>query len=72
MRVVLLFQLVAPVFLSVCVSQSAYDARQAKSDARAAQIKRLIGAISYTVNSDPLFASGSWQLRPEGKDIIAT
>jgi len=35
------------------------------------QIGRLQGAIKYTVNSDLLFASGGWQMRPQGKQIIA-
>ena len=29
------------------------------------------GAIKYTVNSDLLFAPGSWQMRPQGQKIIA-
>lgn len=36
-----------------------------------AQIGRLQGAIKYTVNSDLLFASGGWEMRPQGKVIIA-
>ena len=35
------------------------------------QINRLIGAIKYTVNSDLLFPSGSWQMSPAGQQIIA-
>jgi flagellar motor protein MotB len=35
------------------------------------QVSRLQGAIKYTVNSDLLFASGSWQMRPQGQQIIA-
>jgi chemotaxis protein MotB len=35
------------------------------------QISRLIGAIKYTVNSDLLFPSGSWQMSPAGQQIIA-
>ena len=35
------------------------------------QISRLQGAITYTVNSDLLFQPGSWQMRPQGKQIIA-
>jgi chemotaxis protein MotB len=35
------------------------------------QINRLQGAIKYTVNSDQLFAPGSWQMRAQGKQIIA-
>ncbi len=29
------------------------------------------GAIKYTVNSDQLFAPGSWQMSAQGKQIIA-
>lgn len=36
-----------------------------------AQISRLQGAIKYTVNSDQLFAPGSWQMSAQGKQIIA-
>jgi chemotaxis protein MotB len=35
------------------------------------QVGRLQGAIKYTVNSDLLFASGGWEMRPQGKQIIA-
>jgi chemotaxis protein MotB len=35
------------------------------------QIGRLQGAIKYTVNSDLLFAPGSWQMRPQGQQVIA-
>jgi chemotaxis protein MotB len=31
----------------------------------------LQGAIKYTVNSDQLFAPGSWQMSAQGKQIIA-
>jgi len=71
--------------LAGCVSQSSYDALQAQKQqlqaqndqlqaqlaAQKAQTGRLAGAIKYTVNSDLLFASGGWQMRPAGKDIIA-
>jgi chemotaxis protein MotB len=36
-----------------------------------AQISRLQGAIKYTVNSDMLFAPGSWQMSGQGQQIIA-
>ena len=36
-----------------------------------AQVNRLQSAIRYTVNSDLLFPSGSWQMSDAGKDIIA-
>ncbi len=71
--------------LTGCVSQSKYDALQAQNQqlqqqnasltqevaASKEQISRLVGAIKYTVNSDQLFASGSWDMRPQGKRIIA-
>jgi chemotaxis protein MotB len=71
--------------LAGCVSQSKYDALQAQNQqlqqqnaslsqevaASKAQVSRLQGAIKYTVNSDLLFASGGWEMRPQGKQIIA-
>ena len=36
-----------------------------------AQISRLQGAIKYTVNSDQLFAPGSWTMSTAGQKIIA-
>ena len=82
---VLLLPLVAPVLFSACVSQSKYDELQAQYQqaqqqnsalssqvaADKTQICRLQGAIKYTVNSDLLFASGSWEMREQGKQIIA-
>jgi chemotaxis protein MotB len=85
-RSVRLLPLMAPIFLSDCVVwQSKYDALQAQTQqlqqqnatlasqvaADKAQIGRLQGAIKYTVNSDLLFSSGGWQMRPQGKRIIA-
>jgi chemotaxis protein MotB len=73
-----LLPLMAPVLLTACVSKSSYDDLQASyqqlqqtSAAQAAQISRLQGAIKYTVNSDLLFAPGSWQMRDSGKRVIA-
>jgi chemotaxis protein MotB len=64
--------------LSGCVWRSDYDALkqqneqlQQQVDTQAAQIARLQGAIKYTVNSDLLFASGSWEMKPQGKQIIS-
>jgi chemotaxis protein MotB len=71
--------------LSGCVSQSKYDAlntqyQQCQSQVSSlqtqvadnqAQISRLQGAIKYTVNSDLLFASGSWQMSARGQQLIA-
>jgi chemotaxis protein MotB len=76
--------LLSATVLTGCVSQSKYDALQAQYQqlqqqtaaqsaeiaADKAQISRLQGAIKYTVNSDLLFAPGSWQMRPQGKQII--
>jgi chemotaxis protein MotB len=44
---------------------------QARLAASQQQVNRLQGAIRYTVNSDLLFAPGSWQMRPQGEKIIA-
>jgi len=77
--------LLSAVLLGGCVSQSEYDALKAQNQQlqsqnqqlqqqvadQSAQIKRLQGAIKYTVNSDLLFASGSWQMSDQGKQIIA-
>jgi len=71
--------------LGGCVSRSKYDALQAEKDAlqsqnqqlrqqvaaQSAQVSRLQGAIKYTVNSDLLFSSGGWEMKEEGKKIIA-
>jgi chemotaxis protein MotB len=84
-RGVLLLPLISPLLLSACVSQSKYDelraqyhqAQQqnagltAQAAAGKAQICRLQGAIKYTVNSDLLFPSGSWEMSERGKQIIA-
>jgi len=35
------------------------------------QIRRLQGAIKYTINSDALFPSGSWEMNSNGQEIIA-
>ncbi len=77
-RGVYVLPLMAPIFLSACVSQSSYNSLQSsyndllgKYQQATAQIARLQAAVKYTVDSDLLFASGSWQMRPSGKDIIA-
>ena len=76
---------VAAFLVTACVSQSKYDELQSQAQqlqsqnqqlqgqvaADQAQITRLQGAIKYTVNSDLLFASGSWDMAPQGKQIIA-
>jgi chemotaxis protein MotB len=71
--------LLSTTFLTGCVVwKSDYDKLQAQNQQLQQQvaadqqhISRLQGAIKYTVNSDLLFASGSWQMRPEGQKIIA-
>ncbi len=77
--------IMAPVLLAACVSQSKYDDLQAQNQqlqqqnaamsadiaADKTQINRLQGAIKYTVNSDLLFPPGGWQMRREGRQIIA-
>ncbi len=74
----LLLSLMAPLVLSACVSRSDYDQVVAQNQqlqqqvaADQAHITRLQGAIKYTVNSDLLFAPGSWQISPDGQDIMA-
>src|SRR3954449_13162393 len=71
--------------LGGCVWQSDYDALQAKYNqsqqqlsatqaqlsAQQTQVGRLQGAIIYTVESDLLFAPGSWTIKPRGKDLMA-
>ena len=74
----LLLPLLMPVALTACgVSQSKYDALAAENQqlqqqvaADQAHISRLQGAIKYTVNSDLLFPSGSWEMSAGGKKII--
>ena len=77
--------LLSTVTLTGCVWRSDYDTLQAQNQrlqqqvasqstqiaADKAQIGRLQGAIKYTVNSDQLFAPGSWQMGAQGKRIIA-
>jgi len=52
--------------------QSAVDLAAAKKEAAAekAQIGRFQEAIKFTLNSDLLFRSGSWEISPQGKDLI--
>jgi len=70
--------LLSTTLLTGCVWKSDYDALQAQNQqlqsqlsASQQQVSRLLGAIKYVANSDLLFASGSWQLRPQGQQIIA-
>jgi chemotaxis protein MotB len=60
------------------VSQSRYDDLAAQNQQlqqqvapERAHVSRLQGAIKYTVNSDLLFPSGSWQMSADGKEAIA-
>jgi chemotaxis protein MotB len=71
--------------LGGCVWQSDYDALKAQNDqlqqqltaqqqelaASQEQVARLQGAIKYSVNSDLLFAPGSWRMKPGAEKIIA-
>jgi chemotaxis protein MotB len=85
-RGAMLFPLIAPVLLGGCVvwksdydkvvsqnqqlqQQNTADEQQLAADK--VQISRLQGAIKYTVNSDQLFAPGSWQMSAQGKQIVA-
>ena len=74
----LLAPLLSIPFLTGCVWQSDYDALQAQNQqlqaqlaASQQQVARLQGAVKYVANSDLLFAPGSWQMRPQGQQIIA-
>lgn len=65
------------VLLCACVSQSKYDAVQSQNQqlqqqvaSLEQQLDRLQNAIRYTVNSDLLFPSGSWQLSDPGKSLM--
>jgi chemotaxis protein MotB len=40
-------------------------------DAGKVHVSRLQNAIKYTVNSDLLFRSGSWEMSPQGQELIA-
>ena len=51
--------------------QQQNTALSAQLAAEKAQVGRLQGAIKYTVNSDLLFSSGGWEMRPQGKAVIA-
>jgi chemotaxis protein MotB len=68
----------SPLLASGCVSKSDYDALavqnqqlQAQNQELQAHVARLQNAMAYTVNSDLLFKSGSWEMSNRGKDIIA-
>jgi len=71
--------LLSTTLLTGCVVwKSDYDALQSQNQqlqqqiaADQQQISRLQGAIKYTVNSDLLFAPGSWEIKPQGQQVIA-
>ena len=54
-------------------AQSSAEIAALKKEAAAqkAQIGRFQEAIMFTVNSDLLFRSGSWEMSPQGKELIA-
>jgi chemotaxis protein MotB len=76
---------VSTILVPGCVKKSKYEALEAENRrlqqelstekaqvaAEKAQVARLQGAIKYTVNSDLLFAPGSWEIKASGKDVIA-
>jgi chemotaxis protein MotB len=71
--------LVAPLLLTNCVWKSDYDALQAQNNqlkqqvaAQQQEISQLQGAIKYTVESDLLFASGSYQVSQQGQSLVAS
>lgn len=78
--------LLSTTLLAGCVSQGDYDALKAENTqlqqqlaaqsaelaASKQQTERLTGAIKYTVESDLLFPSGSWEISPQGKRIMAS
>ncbi|MGE0226813.1 MAG: OmpA family protein [Acetobacteraceae bacterium] len=84
-RAALLLPLAATACVPVILSKSEYDkllsdkqqlqqqnaALSRQVAAENAQVARLQGAIKYTVNSDLLFAPGSWEMKPDGKQVIA-
>ena len=54
-------------------ARSAADLAAARKEAAAekAQIGRFQEAIKFTLNSDLLFRSGSWEISPQGKELIS-
>jgi chemotaxis protein MotB len=77
-RLIVVSLLSTTVLTGCVVWKSDYDKLQAQNQqlqqqlaAEQQQVSRLQGAIKYTVNSDLLFPSGSWQMRPQGQKIIA-
>lgn len=63
--------------LTGCVSQSKYDTLRVQNEqlqrqlaAERGQTTRLQGAVKYTIESDLLFPSGSWEMSEEGKQTL--
>jgi chemotaxis protein MotB len=61
----------------ITARKSDYDALQARNQqlesqltASQQQVSRLLGAVKYVANSDLLLASGSWQMRTQGQQVI--
>ena len=61
-----------------CVTKKKYEELETQNKhlqqqlaAEKAQASRLQNAIKYTVNSDLLFSPGGWEMRAEGKELIA-
>jgi chemotaxis protein MotB len=54
------------------IQSQRYELNQTKSELADSQgqTTRLQGAVKYTVESDLLFKSGSWEISDEGKDVI--
>ena len=84
-RQVVIGTVVSTILVAGCVPKSKYEALEAENrelhqqvatksaqlSAERAQVGRLQGAIKYTVNSDLLFSPGSWEMKKEGKEVIA-
>ena len=61
----------AAFLLGGCVWQSDYDKLDAENQQLKSEIARLTNAIRFTVNSDLLFKSGSWQMSQDGQEVVA-
>jgi len=77
-RQLVLGTVVSTILIAGCVSKSRYEALETENrqlhqqlSNQQAQVGRLQGAIKYTINSDLLFAPGSWEIKKAGKDVIA-
>ena len=64
-------QLQQPSARQAAQSSAEIAATQKELAADKVQVTRLQAAIKYTVNSDLLFQSGSWQMSTQGQQIIA-